>query len=62
MLRMSSRTILLAVGTLLVTAAPMAAGDVNWCTVLAHHADRAPDKAMTIFEGTARPTGRWTTV
>ena len=25
--------------------------DVNWCNVLAHHAERAPDKAMTIFEG-----------
>jgi fatty-acyl-CoA synthase len=36
-----------------VTAAPMAAGDVNWCNVLTHHAQRAPDKALTIFEGTA---------
>jgi fatty-acyl-CoA synthase len=36
-----------------VTAAPLAAGDVNWCNVLAHHAARAPDKVMTIFEGTA---------
>ena len=31
----------------------MAAGDVNWCTVLAHHAEPAPDKVMTIFEGAA---------
>ena len=31
----------------------MAAGDVNWCNVLTHHAQRAPDKALTIFEGTA---------
>src|ERR1700689_1257741 len=30
----------------------MAAGDVNWCNVLAHHAERAPDKVLTIFEGT----------
>lgn len=26
-------------------------GDVNWFGVLAHHARRAPDKAMTVFEG-----------
>ena len=25
--------------------------DVNWFAVLAHHATRAPDKAMTVFEG-----------
>src|SRR5262245_10555846 len=25
--------------------------DVNWCTVLAHHATRTPDKALTVFEG-----------
>jgi acyl-CoA synthetase (AMP-forming)/AMP-acid ligase II len=25
--------------------------DMNWFTVLAHHADRTPDKAMTVFEG-----------
>jgi fatty-acyl-CoA synthase len=25
--------------------------DVNWCGVLAHHAVRTPDKAMTVFEG-----------
>jgi fatty-acyl-CoA synthase len=31
----------------------MAAGDVNWCNVLAHHAERAPHTAITIFEGTA---------
>ncbi len=36
-----------------VTAAPMAAGDVNWCNVLAHHAGRAPDKVITLFEGEA---------
>ena len=31
----------------------MAAADVNWFTVLAHHAARTPDKVMTIFEGKA---------
>jgi acyl-CoA synthetase (AMP-forming)/AMP-acid ligase II len=25
--------------------------DMNWCGVLAHHATRTPDKAMTVFEG-----------
>ncbi len=25
--------------------------DMNWCAVLAHHAIRTPDKAMTVFEG-----------
>jgi acyl-CoA synthetase (AMP-forming)/AMP-acid ligase II len=25
--------------------------DINWCGVLAHHARRTPDKAMTIFRG-----------
>ena len=29
----------------------MAAADVNWFTVLAHHAARTPDKVMTVFEG-----------
>src|SRR5437899_9106696 len=27
--------------------------DMNWLTVLAHHAARTPDKAMTVFEGEA---------
>jgi fatty-acyl-CoA synthase len=31
----------------------MAAADVNWFTVLAHHAARTPDKVMTVFEGEA---------
>ena len=31
----------------------MVSGDVNWCTVLAHHARRAPDAAITLFEGVA---------
>ena len=25
--------------------------DMNWFAVLAHHAARSPDKAMTVFEG-----------
>jgi fatty-acyl-CoA synthase len=29
----------------------MVSGNVNWATVLAHHAIRAPDKALTLFEG-----------
>ena len=31
----------------------MVSGDVNWCTVLAHHARHAPDAAITLFEGVA---------
>jgi acyl-CoA synthetase (AMP-forming)/AMP-acid ligase II len=34
-----------------VTAGPIAAADVNWFSVLEHHAGRTPDKVMTIFEG-----------
>ncbi len=30
---------------------PMMQADVNWCAVLAHHATRTPDRAITIFEG-----------
>ncbi len=26
-------------------------GDMSWCAVLEHHAIRAPDRAMTVFEG-----------
>src|SRR6059058_1623712 len=26
---------------------------MNWFSVLAHHAERTPDKAVTVFEGTA---------
>ena len=29
----------------------MDAADVNWCNVLAHHAERTPDKVLTLFEG-----------
>jgi len=31
--------------------------DMNWFAVLAHHATRAPDKAMTVFEGAATTYG-----
>ncbi len=34
-----------------MTSPPLASADVNWFNVLAHHADRTPDKVMTIFEG-----------
>ena len=26
-------------------------GDVNWFGVLAHHAERTPERAITVFEG-----------
>ena len=33
---------------------------MNWFAVLAHHASRTPDKAITVFERRDdRPTGRW---
>ena len=31
--------------------APTMQADMNWFTVLAHHATRTPDQAITIFEG-----------
>ncbi len=34
-----------------MTTAPMDSADVNWFAVLAHHAVRTPDKAVTVFEG-----------
>jgi fatty-acyl-CoA synthase len=34
-----------------VTSAPAPPADVSWCAVLAHHASRTPDKAITLFEG-----------
>jgi acyl-CoA synthetase (AMP-forming)/AMP-acid ligase II len=33
-------------------------GDVNWFGVLAHHASRAPDQPMTIFEGRTTTYGQ----
>ncbi|HUC05602.1 MAG TPA: long-chain fatty acid--CoA ligase [Acidimicrobiales bacterium] len=32
-------------------------GDVNWYGVLAHHAARSPDRAITVFEGTVTTYG-----
>ena len=26
-------------------------GDVSWCAVLAHHAERSPDRPMLVFDG-----------
>ena len=36
----------------------MDAADVNWCNVLAHHAERTPDKVLTLFEGEATTYGQ----
>src|SRR5258708_530526 len=38
-------------GVVTVTPAQPLPADMNWFAVLAHHATRAPDKAITIFEG-----------
>src|SRR5207248_7495583 len=35
----------------------MLAADMNWFAVLAHHATRAPDKAITVFDGEATTYG-----
>ena len=35
--------------------------DVNWFAVLAHHATRTPDKAITVFEGKATTYGEMAT-
>jgi fatty-acyl-CoA synthase len=34
-----------------LTLAPTTEADMSWCAVLAHHATRTPDKAITVFEG-----------
>src|SRR5262245_64791324 len=34
-----------------MTLAETMQADTSWCAVLAHHATRTPDKAITIFEG-----------
>jgi fatty-acyl-CoA synthase len=34
-----------------MTTAPLTEVDVNWFNVLAHHAQRTPDKAIAVFEG-----------
>jgi fatty-acyl-CoA synthase len=36
-----------------VTPSPVMQPDMNWFAVLAHHAGRAPDKAITVFGGEA---------
>ena len=36
-----------------MTFSPPIAADMNWFAVLAHHAARTPDKAITVFEGEA---------
>jgi fatty-acyl-CoA synthase len=40
-----------------VTATPQPSVDVNWFNVLAHHALRAPNRDITLFEGTATTYG-----
>jgi fatty-acyl-CoA synthase len=35
----------------MVTPAPPMQSDLNWFAVLAHHATRRPDQALTVFEG-----------
>src|SRR5438270_3967329 len=37
------------------------AADMNWFAVLAHHATRAPDKAITVFDGEATTYGEMAT-
>jgi fatty-acyl-CoA synthase len=34
-----------------MTTAPLTEADMNWFTVLAHHATRTPEKAIAVFEG-----------
>ncbi len=34
-----------------MTSAPLMQPDLNWFAVLAHHATRSPEKAITVFEG-----------
>ena len=34
-----------------MTLSPPMSADMNWFAVLAHHATRTPDKAITVFEG-----------
>ena len=40
-----------------MTSVPTMRPDMNWFAVLAHHAMRAPDKAITVFEGTTTTYG-----
>ena len=41
-----------------MSVGPTMLSDVSWCAVLAHHATRTPDKAMTVFEGQATTYGQ----
>jgi acyl-CoA synthetase (AMP-forming)/AMP-acid ligase II len=41
-----------------VTGQQTIQADVNWCAVLAHHATRAPDQPMTVFEGEVTTYGQ----
>jgi len=40
---------------------PATGGDLSWCAVLAHHASRTPDRAMTVFEGRTTTYGEMAT-
>jgi fatty-acyl-CoA synthase len=40
-----------------VSTVPIDSPDVNWCNVLVHHAERTPDKVLTLFEGRATTYG-----
>jgi fatty-acyl-CoA synthase len=40
-----------------MTLEPMMRSDMNWFAVLAHHATRTPDKAITVFEGVTTTYG-----
>ncbi len=37
--------------SLAMTEAPQTRADMNWFAVLAHHATRTPQKAITVFDG-----------
>jgi acyl-CoA synthetase (AMP-forming)/AMP-acid ligase II len=41
-----------------VTLLPAGEADLNWFAVLAHHATRTPDKAITVFEGRTTTYGQ----
>src|SRR5487761_650467 len=44
-----------------MTLPPAIEADMNWFAVLAHHALRSPDKAITIFEGETTTYGEMAT-
>jgi len=41
-----------------MTAVPVTRPDLNWFGVLAHHATRSPEKALTVFEGETTTYGQ----